>query len=94
MERSAYVLSLYGSAPPWFSVAETKEVLNMNKNQTKEQELIDVEELPVHTYLQPIRVFDGLYPEDEEERQSQIFKQAAEARRRAKVSEASRLAGE
>ena len=42
----------------------------MNKNQTKEQELIDVEELPVYPYLQPIRVFDGLYPEDEEERQA------------------------
>lgn len=56
--------------PLGFPETETKEVLNMNKNQTKEQELIDVEELPVHTYLQPIRVFDGLYPEDEEERQA------------------------
>jgi hypothetical protein len=56
--------------PLGFPVAETKEVLNMNKNQTKEQELIDVEELPEHPCLQPIRVFDGIYPEDEEERQA------------------------
>lgn len=42
----------------------------MNKNQIKKQNLVGVEELPVHPYLQPIGVFDGLYPEDEEERQA------------------------
>ena len=39
----------------------------MNKNQIKEQELIDVIELPVHPHLQPVRVFDELYPKDESE---------------------------
>ena len=42
----------------------------MNKKQIKAQELIDVKEVPVHPCLQPIGVFDGLYPEDEEERQA------------------------
>lgn len=39
----------------------------MYKSQIKEQELIDVVELPVHPCLDPLRVFDGLYPKDEEE---------------------------
>jgi len=42
----------------------------MNNKQIKEQGLINVEQLPVHPHLKPIGVFDGLYPEDEEERQA------------------------
>ena len=44
----------------------------MNKNQTTRygENWINEAELPVHPYLKPISRFDGLYPEDAEEREA------------------------
>ena len=48
------------------------EVKEMNKKQIRKQveSWIDEKDLPIHPFLKPISRFDGLYPEDDEEREA------------------------
>jgi len=66
--------NLAGENTPWFSRLETKEVSSMNTTTKKiSQDIdswIDEEEFPVRPFLKPIKKFDGLYPENEDEREA------------------------